>query len=172
MNTKDFSNINRRALEKVKELRPDFTLFDNGRNFMEMYDKGEAFVQVFYYNKMNGSSLGQAQFNMAKEKEQELIQQVRTYNEKLKEAQVEVLDEMGIDEYSRKNYFYFNRVGDDIGVAHFHTYVRNKVEEEKEEAKRETEQEKYLVVQGPYGGAFRDYEDLIRYKEGTSFLKN
>ena len=168
--SKDFAKVNQLALEKVNHLKPNFDEFNNGKEFGELYHAGLTFAQTFYYDRTEGGYPGQTNYNLDLDKHEEFVKKVKHYNEKLKEAQKEALDELEIDEYSRRNYFYFNRVGDDIGIAHFHTYVRNQKTDEEERARQLQEIDEEET--GPYGGAFRDQMDYIRWREGSGFIKN
>lgn len=175
-NTERNAIVNEKALKKVEEIKPNVSEYDNKKGFSELYYNDETFVQVYLFDKTENEYANESKFNIDMDKHDIFLQKVKEYNLKLKEAQIIVLDEMKVSKYSRDNYFYFNRVGVDLGFAHLKTFVRNKEKDRRKQEERERQLEDFLEGNeeepGPYGGAFSSERDFINWKEGRGFLND
>jgi hypothetical protein len=133
----DLKKINVRTMELAKKYKPNFDLYNNNKDFIELYDSGETFYQVFYYDRHEKGYVNQSKFNMNKEKVEELKNALKIYYQKLEEYQIIAVEESGIGKYDSEGYYYNNRVQSDFGYCHVTFHERNKIREEEKRIKEE-----------------------------------
>ncbi len=177
--------INKKALEKVQNLVPDFNKYSIGKTFTELYNEDAEFVQVDYYDRTSfdkrWSDKG-AEIIATPEDAEKLIAEIDRYNEALAEAQKEYA-EAELDSYDQRTYFSFHRVKTDIGICHVRKFERNRTREEKKR-KEEAEEHARLMREDPayreeyewhnkeyrpFGGAFSSQEEYLHYRTGLSW---
>jgi hypothetical protein len=129
--------ITNRAMEIASPFKPNLADYDNGKEFGELYFNGVEFVQVFLYDRHEGVQPNtQINFNMDLEKHDSFLQSIIIYNQQLKKAQEKAIDEVGISEYDKFTYSYYNRVAYDLGYTNVNTFVRSEEKDKKEEESR------------------------------------
>lgn len=128
--------INERTMELAKEFKPNLDEFNNNKEFMELYDSGITFCQVFLYDRHNGYTGNRTNFNFDLDRKAEFENAMKFYKEKLEEFQKIAVAEFGVSDYDSRTYYYNNRVADDFGYCHTHVHVRNQEREELEERER------------------------------------
>lgn len=83
-----------------------------------------------------------------------------------------------LPKFDHFDFWYFNRIGDDIGICHFTAFERDKIKEEKEEEERREEHLRLLKEDPNYrnecewfekeyrpcGGAFNSIEDYYAFR--------
>lgn len=138
MYSSDKHKINKMALDLVAEFKPNLNKFNNGKDFMDLYKSNQKFYQVFFQDKNIADKyvFSETTFQMDIERKDEFWDTVEEYNKQLKNAQAIALEEFGLGEYDNKTYYYYVRVGTDLGFSHVKVFERCKPQEEKERAER------------------------------------
>ncbi|MFW6015475.1 MAG: hypothetical protein ACOCRK_03495 [bacterium] len=180
MNSADAKKVTEIALNKVKHLIPDFSKYELRKDFRELYYNNEEFVQVEFYDRTvigNRYKNIIKEFNMSVDKKSQLADKIKKYNDELKKAQKLTFAENknSIDEHT---YFYFERVGSDLGICHLKMFERSKLkEDEKKRIKNEEHKERmredrdyrkevewFEEKDRPFGGAYKSWEDYYKDK--------
>ena len=127
--TNDSRKINKRTMEIAEPFKPDLKKFDNGKEFNEMYNKGETFYQVYYYDRHKEYTGYRTNFHIDLDKAEEFRKAYDLYVGKLNEAQEQAIKEFGLGEYDSRTYYYNNRVAQSFGYCHLEMHERNKQKE-------------------------------------------
>jgi hypothetical protein len=172
--------INIASLEKVESLLPDFDKYSLNKTFTALYNSEQDFVQCCYVDRTDKKNLYKCQEKeilVSVEDAEELNNDIKEYNEALKKAQDESADEFLTSSYDKRDYFYFSRVGDSIGICHILMLERNKSREQQEEQERMAEHKRRMKEDKdyrrenewfneqdrPYSGAFNSWDDYFRH---------
>lgn len=173
--------LNKKCIDKLfEEFDEDFLLnYDckSEKDFIEYFNLGVDFYQIRFTIKFPGKvEMLKIDKNISIEDGKLLLSKIETINKKLSEIQKNIADS---EEYEsdKSSYFYFVRVGTDLGLCSKRSYIRNRISEEEEERKEYEEHlnkmksdknyrdqynwmnEKYR----PYGGAFDSIEEYYNY---------
>lgn len=179
MDSRIILKIDNHALLKVKHLIPDFCKYSLRKEFDELYNENIEFVQVRYFDRTvieNRYKSNEIVLFVSPENIELLKKDVERYNEALKKAQQESVNDL--IQYDRSTYFYFSRVSVDIGLCHLNTYNRKKSREEedkireyKEHVERMEKDNQYRKEvewfeeeDRPFGGAFSSWKEYYRYR--------
>jgi hypothetical protein len=130
--TKLFSAISELALSKVFELKPDLSKYDLKKEFIELYESGETFVQVFFYDHTSDIYNGnRTTMCISLQDATTFKDEIITYNLQLSNAQTLAIQEAKtVTRLDTQTYLYTNRVAQNIGFTNFSQSVRNKQNEE------------------------------------------
>lgn len=177
MDTNIIDTINRKALNAVAHLKPDFSKYPS-EDFDEYYFNREnfTFVQVKIRDRTNPDSYhgNSGTMSVTPEQAKKLKEEIDEYQEALEEAQQEACSHL--DDWERENYLMFSEVGQDIGYCVWY-YRRNRVEEKAHDMNDEKEYAKRMLEDGefrrteewlnaeyrPHGGAFENEADFARH---------
>lgn len=199
MNTCDIAKINHHALMWAESFKPNLLQYNNEKEFMELYNSGIAFCQVFYYDKSLNGTRERSNFNFDPKYNEEMKKAVKLYNEKLEVMQKKAIQFFGIldkvkgwtleqieqmvsqlDEtkkinislcsHDQRTYYNYASVGDDLGICHFRTFVRSESLDHTEEQNEHFETNN-KKKSGPFGGAFASNQDYVDWREGKGFVK-
>lgn len=96
---------------------------------------------------------------------EELIAIMRNFNDRLRAALEDRVFTM--DEHDRRNFTYFNRIGDDHGFCYITNFTRDDWDESVQ--KEDPSDEDMEEDRGPYGGAFRDRDDYWKYRDSALY---
>lgn len=140
MNSGLIDDISIKSMNAVDMFKPNFSRFNNGKKFSDLYYSNQTFFQVAICDRTeNIYNSSRLEFFLDYDEVKEFKNLIKQYNERLQKVQTEIaLKELG-SEYLLKDYLYFARVGQNLGLCHIQVIERNKeVEEAKEaEARRE-----------------------------------
>lgn len=183
MSMKLYNKINTYALKQVEGKKPiinNYIIDADIDTFCKLYNNNETFVQATLYEKINYSRV-KFEIYLAHDNWEALKQQINNYNDALKEAQIKAVEVAKmVEEYiDEKTYYYFNRVGDDLGIRIYSAHIRNKEIEEKQRQERIKEHEHLMQTDAeyrmeynwhneeyrPFGGAFASWDDYYNYKK-------
>lgn len=120
-----------KIIEKIESLQKNFTeLFKSDKEFFQLSFVNYTALETFRnYNACNHRVCIEDEKDI-----EEIIKSMNSINNELKDY-IEILlnDTFSFDEYDKRSFNYFYRVGTDIGFSHISKYSRNKSREEKEE---------------------------------------
>lgn len=180
MNSELKLRVDNHTLLKVENLIPNLNKYSLGEDFRELYNKNVEFVQICFIDRTkieNRYISNETNLFTSLENAELVKKNIEDYNEVLKVAQKESANDL-MNEFLQKTYFYFCRVGTDIGFCNLYILNRNKTREEQEE---QEEQDKHIKKMKedplyrkqtkwfeekdrPFGGAFSSWEEYYNYK--------
>lgn len=127
-------NLSSVALNMAAHALPDLKAFSNDKDFNDLYKGNHTFVSVRYQDKTGDKRLvvRETKFMMDVEKLEEFRTAIERYHGVLRAAQIKAADNyqdfIVLEEgewFDRDNYFYFQRVGTDLGFAHIYASETN-----------------------------------------------
>jgi hypothetical protein len=146
------------------------------------FEDNETYVEVHYYKKEITYSIDKICFNIYLKDKDQFLKEINQFNLELKKLQKETIDNILKNNrcFDADTYYYYVRIGIDLGICYLRLYNINKeqerleqIEEAKEhQIKYETDEKyrhKYDWFNGeerPYGGAFDSWDDFYRWKNG------
>ena len=162
------NKINNNCIEKTKHLYPNLTKFIdvniNIDKFSELYDNDRIFYEITFYDRKYCNKATNL-ISESLDDVLELKKEIEIYNKAFAEHQ-KLLCSVFLDKNTTKDYFYFNRIGQDVGISDFNYFTRDKIDEEFEDIKAQQEsayRESYNEEQ-PFGGAFSSWNDYYNYR--------
>lgn len=161
------------------------------KDFNEAALSGETFCQVMYYDRREEYSGNRKSANFKTDKAaEEFIAKMREENEALFQKMLKLYSEYGVTEENYKDNYLWNSMNnkvdfhnltnqermlyrydeDAVGYCFISKFARNLKDEERKEQEQyesmtEEEIEEMEQSQGPYGGAFADWDDFYNWKE-------
>lgn len=162
------------------------------KDFNEASNSGKTFYQVMYYDRTKDySGVKKSRYFKAESSAKNFIREMKRANENLFREMLDFYRDYGVTEDNYKDDYVWNSLihkvdfselnehfrrlfrfdKDAVGYCHIDIYERNlereRIEEEEEYANMTIEEEVRIEqTQGPYGGAFADWDDYYRWKEG------
>lgn len=167
------------VLNAVCGLCPCFSSYALMNEYEELWDSDIEFVIVRLYDRTkieNQYNSTETRFYILPEHEERLKAEIKRYHEALQKAQEEEAQKQ--IPYDASTYFYFHRVGTNIGVCHLSTipvkksrYLAQKALEEQEHENRmlsdpeyRKECEWHSQQYRPFCGAFESIEEYNRFR--------
>lgn len=165
-------------IEKLGDKIKNITNFATEKRFDEYFESNVDFSQIFCSIELPGFKTERLRANVLPQEALEFEAFSKEVNSELKTIQKEIATKH-VSPNELNSYFYFSRVGSDLGICNLRLHNRNKQREEeeerleyenhlrkmKEDAKYRKEYEWQNESYRPYGGAFDsigDYYNFIR----------